>query len=571
MKKKNIELGINNIEDIDRHKTTYAEMPEKLFYGNENVGESVVMVMVKHIIPSDSNPRTIFNDIEDGELADSIKQLGIVDPLKIRSLPKTKGGVGTFDLIDGERRYRAALKLGLDIVPCIILNIDDEQAYLYKMVSSLQKANLHYLDEAISLRTLEVKGYTKTEIAKIIGKSVSYVEKRIKLNLLIDEFYQDCTDNKFTVSQALLLARLNRDDQQRIFKGLGPMLYAMTPGEIKLMLDKAHKLMSNAIFDTMDPSVTETILGSCKNCQFRTGNNVDLFNDYTDDVCTFVDCFDAKTRKFIDNKFDKLTAEGKKVERISESIHYDYEDALPRTKYVTKAQLQFDDAVLLETAKKDKIDLVTIGIYVDGKNIGKTVDIVMVKDIKKYRQEKYDKPKLSENENKVRSKDSKLIEKQKLKQLQEQKQKDIDKCAQMLAVKDFIVSKCSKLNQSEVKDALAYMLIQNIGHNLERDYVPVIVDAFQLKKVDVKNYLNPKRTIAYAEHDRTVKLIVKELSRIKTVPDYYFLLKLCLCLEGIKEDLEKFFAFNKPSFRNSFYHAAKMQVELEHKAKDTKE
>lgn len=169
--------------------------------GNE-IGR-VISLPVEDIVPNPNQPRRIFSAEGLQELADSIRQLGILQPLSVRPL-----GQG-WELIAGERRLRASRLAGLTHVPCIVLNTSEEQSSLMALVENLQRRDLDFLDEALALNQLiQTFSLSQEECARRIGKSQSAIANKLRLLKLPEHVLDLLRDNGFTERHARALLRL---------------------------------------------------------------------------------------------------------------------------------------------------------------------------------------------------------------------------------------------------------------------------------------------------------------------------------------------------------------------------
>ena len=155
-------------------------------------------------------PRDVFDEDALNDLAESIKNHGIVQPLLVR--PKAIGSKGTsFELIAGERRWRAAQKAGLHTVPCVIRDADDQMAAEIAMIENIQRRDLSVIEEAEGYRRLiEEFSYTQDALAKVIGKSRSHLANTMRLLQLPDDVRQHLKSGTLTPGQTRPL--VGRDD-----------------------------------------------------------------------------------------------------------------------------------------------------------------------------------------------------------------------------------------------------------------------------------------------------------------------------------------------------------------------
>lgn len=176
---------------------------------------------------SRSNPRRSIDEAKLEELRDSIKQAGVQQPLIVRPIPASDsdGGMG-FEIVAGERRYRAACDVGLVFVPCIVRDLNDEQMRETQIVENLQRADIHPAEEADAYAAMmeapelagEGPALTVEDIAKKVGKPTSYVAARIRLRSLDIDSKLLFIKGHLTVGHALLLARLEIADQERALR-----------------------------------------------------------------------------------------------------------------------------------------------------------------------------------------------------------------------------------------------------------------------------------------------------------------------------------------------------------------
>ncbi len=139
-------------------------------------------VPVEFIRPNPLNPRQVYPEPEMEELTASIRERDILQPIIVRNLA---GLPDTFEIIAGERRWRAAQRAGLNDVPVILVEADDRQALEYAIIENVQRADLNALDEARGYENLiQQFGYTQQDLAKVIGKSRSHIANILRLSRL---------------------------------------------------------------------------------------------------------------------------------------------------------------------------------------------------------------------------------------------------------------------------------------------------------------------------------------------------------------------------------------------------
>jgi ParB family chromosome partitioning protein len=176
-----------------------------------NLEERVLQVPIEDIIPNRFQPRLTFDDRGLEELASSIKQHGIIQPLVLRRVNDK------YEIIAGERRYKAATMAGLSTVPAIVSNIDDNQSAEVAIVENVQRRNLTPVEEARSYKNLLDKGYlTQSELAKKMGISQSAIANKLRLLNLDEEVQQALLNNQISERHARsLLVLSNPEDQKK--------------------------------------------------------------------------------------------------------------------------------------------------------------------------------------------------------------------------------------------------------------------------------------------------------------------------------------------------------------------
>lgn len=138
------------------------------------------MVPIEHVAPNPDQPRVIFNAEKLAELAASIKDRGILQPILVRSKAGPKGA--KYQIIAGERRWRAAQEAKLDKIPVIIRELSDQETQEAALIENVQRADLSAMEEARGYRGLIDKfGYTQKEVADIIGKSRPHIANTLRL------------------------------------------------------------------------------------------------------------------------------------------------------------------------------------------------------------------------------------------------------------------------------------------------------------------------------------------------------------------------------------------------------
>lgn len=176
-----------NLDDMDNDVTSFVENAVFKVDGYENI-------KIDEIIPCEFQPRSEFNEEALNNLSESIKEKGVLQPLLVRKKDEK------YEIIAGERRWRAAKLAGLEVVPAVIKDFDDCETLEIALIENLQRENLSAIEEAEGFnRLVSEHGYTQDVLGKVIGKSRSHIANTLRLLLLPE-------DVKELVKQGLISA-----------------------------------------------------------------------------------------------------------------------------------------------------------------------------------------------------------------------------------------------------------------------------------------------------------------------------------------------------------------------------
>ncbi|MGR9347347.1 ParB/RepB/Spo0J family partition protein [Rhizobium leguminosarum] len=158
------------------------EMDQPVPVEAERIISADRMIPIEFVSRNPRNPRRFFDDAELHDLASSIRQHGIVQPIVVRTMSRDR-----YEIIAGERRWRAAQLAGLIEIPVIVRDVDDKTALEIAIVENVQRADLNALEEALGYEQLIAEyGYTQNDLGEIIGKSRSHVANSLRLLKLPD-------------------------------------------------------------------------------------------------------------------------------------------------------------------------------------------------------------------------------------------------------------------------------------------------------------------------------------------------------------------------------------------------
>ncbi|MBT5671336.1 MAG: ParB/RepB/Spo0J family partition protein [Betaproteobacteria bacterium] len=224
---------------------------------NSDSGESVIqnpMVLPVNALQAGKfQPRTLIDDGAIAELSESIRSQGVIQPLIVRSLAN-----GQYEIIAGERRWRAAKKAGLEVVPVVLKEADDQSVMAMALIENIQREDLNAIDEALGIRRLtdEFK-MTHESVAKILGKSRSAVTNLLRLLSLPSMVQQLLREKKLEMGHARSLLAAQESRQGDLAKRIVALNLTVRESEslvasVNKKTSDPRKNKSNADTDTMN-------------------------------------------------------------------------------------------------------------------------------------------------------------------------------------------------------------------------------------------------------------------------------------------------------------------------------
>ena len=177
---------------------------------NQDNKDEIVQLYLDDIIPNRFQPREVFDEKALKELAVSIKEHGVIQPIIVRSVN------GKYEIIAGERRYKASALAGLTKIPAIIRNLDDKESSKVALLENLQRKNLNPIEEARTYqKILEIDEMTQEELAKTMGKSQSAVANKIRLLSLPEEVQEALLKEQISERHARTLLHISDNNKQK--------------------------------------------------------------------------------------------------------------------------------------------------------------------------------------------------------------------------------------------------------------------------------------------------------------------------------------------------------------------
>lgn len=260
------------------------------------VTETVLEIPLGDILPSRVlNYRRTFNQKKLEELADSMRQVGVLEPIVVRS-----DGDGGLELVFGERRLRAAHLAELATIKAIIRDYSDEQVRESRLIENAQREDADPLDESEAFAELQKLGYSPAGIAEKIGQSHAYVAQRLQLTSLSPACREALASEHISIGVAVLIAalpssKLQDEALQEVSAASHYENRLMSVADARREIEEMVMMaLADAPFKTDDPTLVPAA-GACTNCPKRTGGQALLFADASSpDLCTDKVCFRGK-------------------------------------------------------------------------------------------------------------------------------------------------------------------------------------------------------------------------------------------------------------------------------------
>lgn len=281
---------------------------------------------ISALIPSPYNPRKHFDDAKLAELAASIKEKGVLEPILVRPIEALRGGEYKadrqyYEIVAGERRFRAAKTAGLTEIPTIVRQLSDGEAAEIAIVENAQRADLTPVEEARGFKMLiDQFGYTVEDAALKMGLSAKTVAQRLRLLVLPEKALKALDEGLLPLGSAVHLSRLA--DEKLRAQAAKLVLQgdwrtngkALSPGDtLSLIRRRFMTELSAAGFPTADANLLPGV-GACTACPHRSGAQADLFDELgKKDLCLNTACFARKKEAHRDRVLAEAQQQGLKV------------------------------------------------------------------------------------------------------------------------------------------------------------------------------------------------------------------------------------------------------------------
>ena len=175
----------------------------------EMAGGGIDYIDINDIKPNSNQPRKTFDEDKLNELAASIEEHGLIQPLVLRKAEKG------YEIVAGERRWRAARKIGIREIPCIVRELTDEENMLLAIIENMQREDLNPIEEAEGIRQMiETYGLTQEEVSKSVGKSRPYIANSLRLLRLPETVRKYIEDGSLSTGHAKAIAAVSDEKKQ---------------------------------------------------------------------------------------------------------------------------------------------------------------------------------------------------------------------------------------------------------------------------------------------------------------------------------------------------------------------
>lgn len=214
-----------------------------------NMEKEIKILNIDDILPNRFQPRIQFSDKNINELADSIKEHGVIQPIVVRKISDK------YEIIAGERRYKASILAGKTTIPAIVTDLDDKNSAEIALIENVQRQDLTPIEEAVSYKKILDMGYiNQTELAEKLGKTQSTIANKLRLLNLDDEVQEALLDGKISERHARSLLRLNNKDQVNMLSRI--INERLT---VRKTDEEVEKMLNNEAIDTTDSGDQKTL------------------------------------------------------------------------------------------------------------------------------------------------------------------------------------------------------------------------------------------------------------------------------------------------------------------------
>lgn len=363
---------------------------------------AVLLIPIKQIVQSPDNPRKFFDQAKLDQLAESIKEKGVLQPIVVRPNPYKKGA---YELVAGERRWRACDLAGVAAIPAMVRELDDKAAVECAVTENDQREDVQPLEQANGYKRLMDLGDDLPTIAFKTGRTEAYVAERVQLLRLIPELQADLAAGHLPVGHAKILAKMESPEDQKAIRDED--LYEWHPDEchdgrtaeaypltqlLRTLEDHYRRDLAGVPWKLDDKELVPAA-GSCDGCPKRSATRPTLFDALSEadgrknrvkDHCFDRACFDAKKAAVVQLGVDKVKAAAgadAEVLKVSPELwHRGDDEVLTADRYEV---LSKKDAAAAKPAE------VRQAVVSEGKDAGKVVTVRVKKQAEVRQADRY--------------------------------------------------------------------------------------------------------------------------------------------------------------------------------------
>ena len=285
-------------------KKAPTKKPEKVRPVSEDIPKTHVIshLALDEILPNPRNPRKTFNDVPFTELVLSIQEKGVLQPIIVRPLVDSESDRRKYEIVAGERRWRASVTAGMVTIPAIIRELTDREAFDVMVIENLQREDLDPLEEARAFEAYATEGGDVEDLANKIESDPRYIRRRVRILTLPEEILTGWRDGKVSLGHLEQLMRLSRkEDILECYKKATDEYSPWSVADLREEIDDRSPELSTALFDT----------GNCETCTMNTSIQGGIFGtDFTAEkaLCLNPKCFKEKQVNYLTEHWKETEA-----------------------------------------------------------------------------------------------------------------------------------------------------------------------------------------------------------------------------------------------------------------------
>ncbi len=250
--------------------------------------EKIQYIDITSIEQNPNNPRKTFDEVDLGELSESIKKQGVLQPITVRPVSISDRNA-EYRIVCGERRWRAASMAGLQEIPAIVRELTDDEAMDVAITENLQRKDVSPLEESDAFKYLLDKGCTIADLCGRFGKSEFFVRQRLRLQILIPDFRSLLESGEIYISQTMEIIKFEEAVQQMVFDDhfSGNSWQSWRELKPKALYERIIQMYSSIL---LNYDFDKAACAECPNCS----KNSCFFEDIEDAKCMNLDCLNRK-------------------------------------------------------------------------------------------------------------------------------------------------------------------------------------------------------------------------------------------------------------------------------------